>query len=165
MLHNNPLKTKFMAKVDKNGPIHPVCGRCWIWIGRLARDGYGIIVIDRVDKRAHRVSYSLFVGKIPNGLGVLHKCDNRSCVNPNHLTVGTQQDNADDMTSKMRQAYGERNANAKLTDSVVAEIICLYKPRRRGLGTHALAKRFGISQATVHGIVTGVSWKHLQRGK
>lgn len=75
---------------------------CWEWTGWRAH-GYGYFFHEGKDQRAHRVSYELFVGSIPDGLVVMHSCDNRPCVNPDHLSVGTQADNVRDMVAKGRQ--------------------------------------------------------------
>lgn len=80
---------------------------CWEWLGKVF--GYGKFAIGSKYRRSHRLAYVLYVGAIPRGLFVLHSCDNRCCVNPNHLWVGTQQDNMDDMVTKGRQAIGNRN--------------------------------------------------------
>jgi len=75
---------------------------CWEWIGSKNPKGYGCFRVRGTLKPAHRVAYDLFVGIIPEGLRVLHKCDNRACVNPKHLWLGTNQDNTNDMISKGR---------------------------------------------------------------
>ena len=85
----------------------------------------------------------------------MHTCDNRRCVNVAHLRLGTQQDNMDDMTGKLRHAHGERNAHAKLTAAKVRQI-------RAATGTQgAIAERFGVSQGLVSMIRTGRIWKHV----
>jgi hypothetical protein len=91
-------KDQFWQRVSKNGPIHPDCGQCWIWIAGKYAQGYG----QYRGKKAHRVAYEFSVGPIPKGKMVLHKCDNPACVNPNHLFIGTAQDNMDDKMSKGR---------------------------------------------------------------
>ena len=96
---------------------------CWIWTACSNGDGYGLIAINSQPSRAHRVSWSLHKGIIPDGVNVLHKCDNPSCVNPDHLFLGTQQDNVTDMIQKNRHNHrGEANGKAKLNDDKVREI-------------------------------------------
>lgn len=80
--------------------------KCWEWLGYIDRYGYGCISHGETNRRlrAHRVSWNIFVGSIPDGVDVLHKCDNRKCVNPNHLFLGSHEDNMRDMAQKGRQA-------------------------------------------------------------
>lgn len=103
---------RFWAKVDRNGPIHPVLQTaCWLWTGARLVSGYGVFTSgprkSHEFKRAHRVAYSLTYGFIPEGMEVCHRCDNPPCCNPSHLFAGSHQDNVDDMVSK------GRNRNAK----------------------------------------------------
>lgn len=96
---------RFWNKVNKEGP-----NGCWEWVGKIKvgkEGGYGIFR----DMRAHRYSWELFNGLIPDKLIICHKCDNRKCVNPDHLFLGTQFDNMKDMTKKGRRAYGEKVSN------------------------------------------------------
>ena len=136
---------------------------CWPWIGSKNRQGYGklaCVSFGRHKFMAHRVSYLLFVGPIPRGLQVLHHCDNPSCVNPQHLFVGTQKDNMADCHRKGRErkaASGEQCSWAKLTWDDVFKIRQLYAEER--ITQEALAKAFGISPSQVRNIVKGISWK------
>jgi hypothetical protein len=107
----DPVK-HFWDRVNKDGPIHLICGQCWVWIGALIRGGYGQFR----GERSHRFAYRNLVGEIPDGILVLHRCDNPVCVNPAHLFLGTPQTNMDDKVSKGRQkggtktpCYGARN--------------------------------------------------------
>jgi len=93
---------RFWNKVDRTS--NPNC--CWEWTANKLKQRYGRFSIGKKHILAHRFSYELHYGKIPDGLDVLHTCDNPPCVNPNHLYLGTQQDNANDMVAKNRQAKG-----------------------------------------------------------
>lgn len=93
-----PIKERLMAKVEKRADTG-----CWVWTGTMQNSkGYGSIYYDRKNERVHRVSYKLFIGPIPDGLFVLHRCDNPPCINPEHLFLGTPMDNTRDCLSKGR---------------------------------------------------------------
>lgn len=97
--HNSPPAKRFWAGVDTTGD-------CWVWKGSKAGAGYGVLGIDYKSVYAHRFSYELHFGPIPDNLCVLHKCDNPPCVNPDHLFLGTQLDNMDDRNRKGRTHKG-----------------------------------------------------------
>lgn len=131
---------------------------CIEFIGRIHKSGYGEIVIFNKTYQAHRISYESTYGEIPAGLYVLHHCDNRSCVNPQHLSVGTQQDNMNDMLRKhrSRDSRGEKNENAKLTWEKVREIRAEVK---KGFTQRSIAKLYGVDYTTVNHIVRNYTWK------
>ncbi len=128
-------------------------GGCWVWMGATDRDGYGRLQTgsrasgNRLVLRAHRVSYEIAFGSIPNGLCVLHRCDNPPCVNPEHLFLGTNADNSADMVRKGRASKlrGENHHSTKITDLQVAEIRSLNET----LTHREIATRFGISRGHV----------------
>lgn len=142
----------------KQRPITPIAERfsekwipepnsgCWLWTGAVSRSGYGIVMRGRKSEgqiRAHRASWKIYRGEIPVGMFVCHKCDVRSCVNPDHLWLGQHADNMADRNAKGRAARGERGGNAKLTD---AQTIAIRNDQRTQM---AIAAAFGISQSRV----------------
>ena len=132
---------------------------CIEWTGSVLPSGYGSLSISGNAKLAHRVAWEIANGSaVPTGLVVRHSCDNRLCVNIRHLSLGTYGDNSADMTSRNRQALGERVPTAKMTERSVRE---LRRLRESGLTYTQLAERFGISRTQVSNIVHRVSWKHL----
>jgi hypothetical protein len=129
---------------------------CWIWIGGQTRGNYGEFGFNGSIRRAHRVAWVLYRGEIPDGLCVLHHCDVRLCVNPDHLFLGTKKENTHDAMQKGRLAFGERNGSSKLRKSQVQDILA-------SKGTHtALAKTFGVSTAQIHNIRSGKHWNRVK---
>ncbi len=129
---------------------------CWNWSGIII-DGYGYLSVGSQARRANRLSWKLHFGSIPDHLCVLHRCDNRRCVNPEHLFLGTPADNAADMVRKGRSLTGAKNHKAKLNPKQVALIRMLY-----GTGKHLqreLATNFGVSQRSISCIVRGETWQ------
>lgn len=143
---------RFWSKVQKTN-------NCWIWLTGK-RKGYGVFCANYKTLFAHRFSWELYFGAIPKDLHVLHKCDNRACVNPDHLFLGTQKDNINDMVEKNRQAKGENHGESKLTEKQVLKIRELYS--RDDISQRKLAKKFKITQTMIGYIVNKQSWKHLK---
>ena len=147
------LEQRFWEKVDKRGPDD-----CWEWQG-VKVYGYGQIRGDTVMLYAHRVSWELANGPIPEDKCVLHLYDNRSCVNPRHLWIGTKADNTHDMVQKCRSARGERNGISKLTEQDVHEIRQMLSC---GISQRVIAKKYGVDKATISLINTGETWGWLK---
>jgi hypothetical protein len=129
---------------------------CWEWDG-IILDGYGYLNVDNQVRRAPRLSWQLHRGDIPDDLCVLHTCDNRKCVNPEHLYLGTRADNAGDMVERHRSLSGQRNHKAKLDTDQVNQIRSMYKSGKY-LQRH-LAFRFGVNQQSISHIVTAQTWR------
>lgn len=146
----------FWKKVDKSP--HPK--GCWIWTAGKDKDGYGVITQSSKMKKAHRVSYEWAKGPIPEGMQVLHSCDTPSCVNPEHLSVGTTQANQQDKMNKHREAKGEVQGSAKLTAEQVIAIREEYAAG--GIGTRPLAKKFKIGRTQLVRIIRREDWKHIK---
>lgn len=147
---------RFWDKVDKSG-------ECWLW--QAKQKTYGYFDYNRKTTLAHRVSYMMAYGEIPAGLFVCHHCDTPLCVRPDHLFVGTHQDNMDDCASKDRWAKekptqrGEGGSKAVLTNEQVLEIRERYV--KGVVGVKRLAKEYGVNHSSIYKIVTRKHWKHI----
>lgn len=142
---------------------------CWIWpMGRngASVNAYGTVTIPadlRVNGKrtelVHRVAYKLENGNIPDGLCVLHRCDNPGCFRPSHMFLGTKQDNVDDCFAKGRanKPRGTQNGNAKLTEANIREIRAAYP----AISGPKLARSYGVSQAAISKIVRREWWRHV----
>lgn len=148
-----------LARISKNG-----ASGCWLWTGQQA-SGYGVLSLGshRPKRcRAHRATYTLLVGPIPDGLHVLHRCDIPLCVNPSHLFLGTNQDNVNDMVAKRRhrsmfkRKIGDAHPQAKLSSADVVEIRRLSS---EGVTKPVLAVQFGVSVHTISAIRNGRIWR------
>ena len=166
-----PLRDRFDAKWT----LEPNTG-CWIWTGsaRAVKPGYlqyGELVLQKNYEQkhflAHRISWMLRKGEIPDGMDVLHRCDVPLCVNPDHLFLGTQKDNVTDMIQKGRKfvARGERAGSAKLKEHEVIEILNSYVPGKvrckSDYGICGLARRFNVSKQCISAIVKRQWWRHV----
>lgn len=145
------IKERFLLHVN----IPENLNDCWEWVGCKFPNNYGCF-----DKHslAHRVSFELFVGEIPEGMCVCHSCDNRKCVNPTHLFLGTVQDNANDRNNKDRQAKGE-SCNHKLTRESVYQI---REKIEQGYTQQEIADIFGVCNQNISKIKSNKSWKWLK---
>lgn len=151
-----------LQRLSKANPVT----NCVEWIG-AKRNGYGYLTVGsrsngtRRSVSAHRLSYEEFVGPIPEGLYVCHKCDNRKCINPDHLFLGTHQDNVDDRERKGRNSpppirHGSAHNNAKLTEEDVLKIRASSE-----MGTPALSVKYGVAKRTIRDVLNGTTWRHL----
>lgn len=134
---------------------------CWEWQGRLEKNGYGRLRRHRLQRHVsvHRLSWELTFGAIPDGLCVLHRCDNRRCYNPEHLFLGTHKDNVQDMLQKGRSnnARGERHGRAKLSDAQVEQMRDQYASG--GYTQLDLARAYSVHTQTVFRIIHGLRRK------
>jgi len=138
--------------MDKVSP-EPNSG-CWLWAACTNKQGYGFLRVDGKNKYAHRLSYEFHCDEIEDGMLICHKCDNPSCVNPEHLFAGTRVENSQDMVKKGRGPVqdGEKNPSAKLTKDQVVEIKSAVGSQR------SIAEKYGITQSNVSLIKRGKSW-------
>lgn len=146
-------KDLFYSKIKKTPT-------CWLWLGFKKETGYGRININGKNYGAHRISYILHKGRISKNLEVCHTCDNRSCVNPKHLFLGTHQENMADMTAKGRTLKGEKNGRCRLKKIQIKEI--LKKIKQKKYTNTEIAKQYSISNSHVSAIKSGKRWRHLQ---
>lgn len=166
VINSRTTDSKFVDKVDKNGPVHPILQtKCWCWKGYIHGDGYGVIVVLKKGVLAHRKAWEIWVGPIENDLRVLHKCDNRRCVNPSHLFLGTDIDNVNDRDQKGRQVKGEASHLSKLTEEQAIVVRRRYDQevimeKRKG-AIKDIATEFNISESQVTHIGKRWCWKHL----
>jgi hypothetical protein len=147
---------RFLKKVEKTDS-------CWLWTAYKNQDGYGLFNINGKSERAHRASYVLFVGEIPNGMVVRHYvCDNSACVNPDHLKLGTQKDNIGDAVRKGRNRFTRHEpevcGGSKLTSDQVLQVKKLLSA---GAYQEYIARILGVSQSAISRIKLGKTWKNV----
>lgn len=140
---------RFWSRVKKTAT-------CWLWTGRRDKDGYGTSGIGR----ANRVAWEYTHGPVPEGLSILHSCDNPPCVRPDHLYAGTPAKNMEDRAQRGHYDIGEAHPMAILTETKVHEIRATYVPRKNG-GMIALGQRFGVGTSTIQAIISRKIWKHI----
>ncbi|MDD4280094.1 MAG: HNH endonuclease [Candidatus Sumerlaeales bacterium] len=148
------LEERFQEKIDKTVG-------CWEWLGCKNMGGYGMIRVDGRLHQAHRISYALYNGEIPDGMCICHRCDNPGCVNPTHLFLGTKLDNAKDRERKGRGVHnfshgcGDKSSRAKLTWNQVNKI---REKWENGATQASLAEEFEVTRPTINQIVHYRTW-------
>lgn len=175
-LTDRATRERFSAKVAiGNTPEHlPGVGVCHVWTAALNAKGYGHFAAEGKIRRAHIVAWEIVnVRRVPSGCVVMHICDNRACVNPDHLRVGTAMDNTQDMIAKGRKRYptgddsgrrkhpsvfpvGEKCVQSKLTELDVRSI------RNEQRSSRAVAVEFGVSHSAVLAVRRRETWRHVQ---
>jgi hypothetical protein len=151
-----PVADRFFEKVRKTSG-------CWYWSAAVNNKGYGQMLISKTPRHivalAHRISWELAYGAVPEGMGVLHKCDTPTCVNPAHLFLGDQRINMADAKAKGRMALGESNGQHKLSAADVVAIRNRYTGKR-GEQTR-LARLYRVSRRLIGYVVHNKGWKHV----
>ncbi len=147
MMTQEELKSKLLSRTEVQ------CDGCWIWLGARGANGYGVVSYNRKLISTHRASWLAHNGSLPADLCVLHTCDNRGCINPEHLFLGTYQDNHDDMHRKGR---GNCRNGAKLTFKQADEIRYLLK--EGSLSQYKIAQIYGVSRSAILQLHLGLSY-------
>lgn len=160
---------RFWGRVNRRGD-----NDCWEWQRGRGTCGYGRFWLNGKTRNAHRVAWELTYGDLPDEMCVLHSCDNRSCVNPSHLFLGTQEDNTRDRhqkgrdacgersgrhTQPWRTARGERQGGAKLSPS---DVLAIREARSKGVHLKDLAAQYGVSFGHIGKLCRGYSWNHVK---
>lgn len=133
-------------------------GPCWDWNGPVFRGGYGRVKFQYKSWSAHRLAFTVWVGPIPEGQVVRHRCDNRMCIRPIHLELGTTQDNVQDRYERGRCARGASNGNAKLNPDAVRDI------RARaasGESNKSISERYGVTAGAIYFVIQLRTWRHV----
>ena len=134
---------------------------CWLWTGGRQTSGYGAIFTGSNNSRAHRISWVIHRGPIPKGMYVLHHCDVKLCIRPDHLFIGDADTNAIDARDKHRHSHGSKHGMASITE---ADVYTIWNYLASGNFTQRnIARRFGISPSAISDIIAGRTWSHVPR--
>ncbi len=149
--YKGDLQERFWSKVNTSD-------ECWEWQGARSKSGYGIIWNKGENCSAHRISWELFNSQIPEKTMVLHHCDNKTCVNPKHLFLGTAKDNTRDSVNKNREYFkkGEGHPDHLFTNAQIREI------RASPLSQYRLSKQYRVSEWCIHNILKRISYKDAE---
>lgn len=162
--YNHKVPRKSMEqRILSNSTRAAIANSCWLWKGSTFPTGYGCISVTdtngkRRNRQAHRVSWEVYHGPIPDGMFVCHKCDTPPCVNPNHLFLGTSQENTEDKVNKGRQSRGESHPSSKLSNEKVREI---RKRHAAGETSASISRDFDVRPCTIDNVVHRRTWKHV----
>lgn len=156
---------RFWPRVNKEGHIpdsdkYPsLLGRCWEWTGYVDPQGYGNFAVNTKPVRCHSWAWIDRNGPVPYGMCVLHKCDNRACLNPDHLFLGTRGNNNSDRSSKGRNAMGEKHGQSKLNE---LQVRVMRRMREFGIPYRFIGRVFGVKHGTAMSAVKGKTWTHVE---
>lgn len=167
MNKNNTYHQRFKSVFDRFSEKYYVCENtgCWIWTCSLFKrsftdkDDRAAFNINKEKLQAARYSYSYYKGEIKKGMFICHHCDNKKCVNPDHLFEGTQKDNILDLVKKKLHAYGQRHGMTKLSNKIVLNIYNSELPVKK------IVEKTGVPRTTVRNIKNGITWSHLTGNK
>lgn len=164
VLKSKKRRTKLQKALRESMRVCKETG-CWLWKGGSAFGGsrYGDYVLKyqgwSKPIKVHRLAHILWIGPIPTGHQVRHRCDTPRCINPDHLLTGTAKDNSDDKVARGRQSKGEGHYRAILTEDDVAYIRRKYKPRHKKYSGRKLAEKFGVGGTTISMVVSNQLWR------
>lgn len=147
------LEERFITKIHKTAS-------CWNWIAGKGWNGYGRFKFQGKMIKAHRFSYLLYIGDIPENMLILHSCNNRACVNPEHLLLGNHTQNMQHRQESNRQVQGEKHHQAKLTDKKVKEIRKLYSSQK--ISQKKLSEKYNIGTTQISRIINNQNWRNLK---
>ena len=151
---NKPLADRISEKIT----YEPTSG-CWLWTGGLSSYGYAAMQINKMQRLVHKIMFERCNGEVPDGGILCHTCNVRSCVNPNHLYVGTPASNYHDAVAANRHPHGDTHGHAKLSEVDVRDMRRLYAD---GMSLTAIALTFGVTRPTATKACKGASWQHVK---